>query len=368
MSRRPFAAALAGAALVSTAARVSPGQGSVTVQGVADAELWQSDSGSVLLTRNNGHAAALGRVHLWGAADLGRGFVVYAATTAETGRARGEPGTEVYVDLAGVRFSRSEALVFDAGKLTHPVGAFAVRRYSNRNPLIGIPDGYPVQYPLGVQLSGAHGRVDYRAALVSLPIWREGYTPEPTPAAHPAFGFGYTPTTGIRVGASGTWGPYLDRATPSTLLAGKDWCDYAERVGALDAQISRGYLELRGELGAARYQIPGRSETVHGITYYGEAKYTFSPRIFAAGRVERNDYAFIKPISATAWVANPTDMYNAEVGAGYRLTAHTLMKASVRADRWKVPPQLRSILGNGKALALQFSRSFDVFDAALGSR
>ena len=172
----------------------------------------------------------------------------------------------------------------------------------------------------------------------------------------------------MRIGASAMWGPYLSSELAPTLLAGRDWCDYRERVAALDAQVSRGYLELRGELGAARFQVPGRTDDVHGLTYYGEAKYTLSPRVFVATRVERNDYAFIQPVSTSDWAAQATDMYNAEVGAGYRLGARTLLKASVRADRWKVAPALKSVLGNGTALAFQLSRSFDVFDVALGQR
>lgn len=368
MSRHLLAAALSGVAAFASAATPAAAQGSILVQGIADAELWKSDSGSVLLTRNDGRAAALGRLHLWGAAELGHGLVAYAAGTAEGGRARTEPGTEAYLDLAGLRWTRSEALVVDAGKLAHPVGAFASRRYSNRNPLIGVPDGYPVQYPIGLQLSGAHGQLDYRAAVVSLPISHEGYTPEPSAAAHPAFGAGWTPTTGVRVGASAMWGPYLGDDVAPTLLDGRSWRAYDERIAAVDAEVSRGYLELRAELGAARYEVPGQRATVHGLTYYGEAKYTLAPRVFVAGRIERNDYAFIQPMSATGWVASPTDMYNAEAGIGYRLDPHTLLKTSVRADRWKVAPELRSILGDGTALAFQVSRTFDVFDAALGRR
>ena len=63
---------------------VARAQRSIIVQGVADAELWKSDVGSVMLTRNAGKPAALGRVNLWGAAELGHDVVVYAAGTAET--------------------------------------------------------------------------------------------------------------------------------------------------------------------------------------------------------------------------------------------------------------------------------------------
>jgi hypothetical protein len=365
-------ALLLGAALVAGAPHRAAAQGTVLVQGIADAELWTTDSSSLLLTRNEGRPAALGRLNLWGVAELGTRVVVYAAGTAEGGSARHEPGTEWYTDMAGVRYTWSDALMFDAGKMPHPVGAFASRRYSTRNPLIGVPDGYPVQYPIGLQLSGARGRVDYRAAVVSLPIYREGYVPDPSVAPRPAVGGGFTPTTGVRVGVSATWGPYLNRELAPEMLAGRPWRAYTQQVGAVDAQLSRGYLELRGELAAARYEVPGRTAgratTVRGLTYYVEGKYTFAPRFFMAGRVERNDYAYVQPVADSVWIANPTNMYNAELGAGFRLGPRTLLKSSVRADRWIVPPALRGILGDGTAFALQLSQTFDVFDAALGRR
>jgi len=338
-------------------------QGAILVQGIADAEAWKTDSTSILLTRNGGRPSFLGRVNLWGAAEIGRHVVVYAAGTAETGNARDESGTEWYTDLAGVRYTRSNAFVIDAGKIQHIIGTFAARRYSTRNPLIGTPDGYPLQYPLGVMASGTRGRIDYRGGVVSLPIYHEGYTPDPTPAPRPAFGAGFTPAIGIRLGASATWGPYLNQDLAPTLLAGRSWRAYDERIVAADAQLSRGYLELHGELARSSYEVPvgsGGITTVRGLTYYGEAKYTLTPRLFAAGRFERNDYPYIQPFSDVAWIASPTNMYDGEAGVGYRLTSRTLLKASVRSDRWDVPPEMRSFLGNGTALALQLSQSFDV--------
>jgi hypothetical protein len=208
--------------------------------------------------------------------------------------------------------------------------------------------------------------------VVSLPVYREDYVPEPTATPRPAVGAGFTPTTGIRIGASATWGPYLNDELPATLLAGRSWRAYSQQVGAVDAQVSRGYLEVRAEIAASRYDVPsdaGRDPTVvRGLAYYVDAKYTLTPRVFIASRVERNEYAYIEPESDTEWEASPTNMYNGELGVGYRLGAATLLKASVRADSWHVPPYLRSVLPNGAAFALQISRAFTVFGANLGPR
>jgi hypothetical protein len=340
-------------------------QRAVLVRAIADAELWATDSASTLLARNHGQPGMVGRVVVWGALELGPRVVAYAAGTLEGGNARRDHGMEWYTDMLGVRYLHSTALVADAGLMPHPLGAFASRRYSNRNPLIGVPDGYPVQYPLGVQLSGIRGPIDYRGAVVSLPVANESYVPAPGTAARPVLGVGYTPMVGARVGVSATWGPYLDAEMSPALLGGEDWRAYAQRIGALDVRLSRGYLEMHGELAASQHDVRGEDgmRSVNGLTYYAEAKYTLSPRVFVAVRGERNDYAYIVPVADAPWIASATNMYNGEVGAGYRLDPETIVKASVRADRWDVAPALRDRLRNGAAFALQLSRGFDVFSA-----
>src|SRR4051812_2611779 len=71
------AASMLGASMLSPAS-VARAQGGVLLQGVVDGEAWSTSKTSNLLTRNNGHAAALGRIQLWGAYEPFRGLVLYA--------------------------------------------------------------------------------------------------------------------------------------------------------------------------------------------------------------------------------------------------------------------------------------------------
>jgi hypothetical protein len=354
--------------LGATASHSAAAQGGVLLQGIVDAEFWRTDSGSVLLTRNSGRPGVLGRLQLWSAAEPLPGLIFYAQGQVERGRARQESGTTAELEQLGVRYVRSEAFALDIGKMTPVVGTFAARRLSTRNALIGVPDGYPVQYPIGVKLSGTRQRIDYRFAMTSLPVSHEGYTPDPSAAPRPAIGLGFTPFTGLRVGASATLGSYLNCDLPSSLLDGRSWRSFHQRVGAADVQFSRGYLEMWGEVGVGRYDVPGHANRVSGLTYYTEAKYTLSPRFFVASRFERNDYPFIQPRDASTWMATATNFYNGEIGAGFRVSAATLVKASYRADRWLVPETLRAILPNGSAFAVQVSRAFDVMELATPRR
>jgi hypothetical protein len=330
-------------------------------QGVIDAEWWATSGQSTLLTRNANRGGVSGRLSLWSAVEPRRGFVVYAQGQLLGGPVSDKGESEWYLDQLGVRVSRSDALVLDAGKLSQGIGTFAARRLSPRNPLIGTPDGYPITYPYGLQLSGTRGIVDYRAAVMSLPVTHEEYVPEATAAPHPLFGVGITPTTGLHVGVATMWGPYLNDELASSLLAGRSWKSYEQRVGALDVAFSRGYLETHAEAAVARYEVPTQPG-ITGYTYYGEGRYTITPRLFAALRYERNNYPFIRAFGTSTWVSRLTDFQNGEVGLGWRFTPSLLMKASYRADRWVITPENAAFVGNGKAVAVQASYGFDVLE------
>jgi hypothetical protein len=350
--------------LIASAPGTANAQGAIQLQGVADLELWKTDARSVLLARNDGRLAPLARAHLWTALELPGSLTLYAMGEAEGGPA--EEHTEVELELAGVRWARSRALVADAGMITSPVGMYAGRRLSNRNALVGAPDAYPVTYPLGAQLSGAAKMIDWRAAMVSLPVTNESYTPEPSARWRPAAGVGITPLTGLRIGASWTAGSYLGSDAPAPALGGRAWHAFGQRIHALDQQASRGYLELWAEASRSADDVPGYADAVKGTAAYVEARWTFTPRLYAAARAERNDYPFIEQQADSAggasYFATTTDLRDVEAGFGFRPAASQLVKVTLRRDSWHVAPFLREILPNGYAVALQFSQSFDVME------
>jgi len=355
-----FWTAVAAVPLVIGASGPARAQGGLLLQGIVDGEVWSTDTTSNLLTRNRGRPATLARVQLWGAYEPFTNWVIYAQGEGEFGNGRhGGEDNEIYSNQFGIRFAPSQKFVVDAGRLTPIIGTFSSRRFSNRNPLIGIPDGYSLQYPLGVEVSGEARYVDYRVGMVSLPAEHLNYVPKTTERLRPAIGGGITPFVGARIGASFTRGPYLNKSLTTTQLTGRNWTDFEQRVIAFDASFSRGYLETHAEYSQGRYEVPSRGPLT-GMTYYGEAKYTFTPRFFLAARAERNHYPFIRPTaSGTGWIANLTDFVDGEVGGGYRVTASSILKVSVRGDRWWVRPGAAFAGRGGRAIAMQWSQSFD---------
>lgn len=359
--------ALVGTILIVCSSAPARAQGGVLVQGVVDAELWKTDSLSVLLARNGGRPGAMGRIGLWAAAEPWRDVVVFGQLSAETGPGRHEEGSELYVTQYGTRWSPSDAFTLEAGKMTHVVGAFSSRYLSFRNPLIGLPDGYSLVYPFGVKLSGSSSMFDWRAAMLSKPLTHEDYTVEPSNAPRPAIGGGITPFTGFRVGMSATVGPYLNRHLAPALLAGRDWRSYRQRLVAADLQLSRGYFESFAELARGSYDVPG-GEPLAGLTWYVETKYTFTPRFYGAVRVERNDYPYIMPFNDVSWIASKSDFTDVEAGGGFRVTSSTIVKLSVRADHWVPNPNPFAPQSSGRALAMQVSQGFDLLEMARGRR
>ena len=333
-------------------------------EGLVDGEAWSTTRHSNLLTRHSGNPATLARLQLWGAVEPLRGLVLYGQGEAEGGSARRSSEAddiEVYAEQYGARYTGWHGLVLDAGKVQPVIGTFAPRHFSNRNPLIGTPDAYGLEYPLGVVLSGAVKSVDFRGGAVSLPATHEGYVPNAKARLRPAVGLGYTPVVGVRIGGSWMAGPYLNDDLTPDQLSGAPWTHYQQQVFALDAKASHGYLETFAEAARATFDVPGRATTIMGFTYYGEAKYTFTPRFYLAARAERNAYPFIRPSATNNWIARRVDFVNGELGAGYRLMATTLVKLSLRGDRWWVAQNAPGFLGRGgAAVAFQVSQSMDL--------
>lgn len=320
---------------------------------ITDGELWSTDSGSRLLTRDDGHPAPLFRVQLFAAAQLGDHWSFHSLTELETGKATSDGKTHVDFDQVELRYVDSPALIVGVGRFIHPVGAFGARRFSTVNPLIGEPDAYPEAYPWGARVEGDLANFDYRVAAVTLPVSHPGYVPDPGARLRPAVGAGYSLGPALHLGVSATIGSYLHSSLQDSVPAGKRWSDYAQRILAFDARFSSGYFESHAELALSGYDVPTRSNPVNGLSYFLEGKYTWSPRFFTALRLEENRYAFVRAAGIGVWFARDVQMLNGEVAAGYRFSPALLVKISYRRDRW--PPDLAAVLPNGHGLAIQLS-------------
>ncbi len=358
--RALLALAVAGAAIGSPARAQTEDR--FTVKGLQDFELYKTDAGSLLLSRNDGDVAGSARLRLWTAADFTRGFEGVLLGTVEGGKATSEPGTQTAIEQAFVRYtsSGSARVMVDVGRIVVPVGNFPKRYLSSVNPLIGSPDSYDVSYPEGIVVTGKESFFDYRVGVIDRPLVNHDYVPDSDRSVHPAVDVGFTPITGLRLGAYYTSGPYLGHTVAAMLPAGASSGDYAEQVAGIELEFSRGYFELNGDLAYSTYEVPTYTALSRGQAWFLEPKYTLTPRLFMALRVEKNDYPYIMPVNSAFWINQNATFYDADLGAGWRFTPELILKASYRRDDWRVDESLKSYFPNGYSIGLQLSYSFDV--------
>jgi hypothetical protein len=337
------------------------------VETLTDFELWKSDSGSRLLAQNQGNPMGTARLRGWmtyrPAASLELRTIAYIE-----GSTGADSELETELELLSARWLHSRALTVEAGKILLPLGEFGPRRFSNTNPVIGVPDLYPGAYPWGVQSTGAIGPLDYTAAAVSLPAVNERYTPAPGHRVRPVLGVGVSLGPELRLGAGFTHGPYLGPESSPKMPAGAAWQDFQQTVVTGDARLSVGYVEARFEAAWSSYQVPTAVDAVHGLGWYGEVRATLSPRVFVAGRFEHNRYPFVLAVSPQFWVGTATTQMNGEAGLGYRWSPDVLIKASLRKDHWPVHQIGATSFPDGYALAMQISVHTNLMDLLAGRR
>jgi hypothetical protein len=371
MCRRPAEAlALLVLALAPLAARAAVAD-RLIVEGLQDVELFNTDDESRLLSLNEGDAAGVARLHLWIAGELVPGLAAVVEGEFEHGNTGDE--TEAEVEQAFLRYTPlgGPALRFEAGKMTLPLGNFSRRYLSSVNPLIGLPDSYDVGYPAAIAISGRHSWLDYRALAFDEPMANADYVPESDRAWRPGLAVGVTPMIGLRFGGYWTKGPYLGESVEGSIPTGEGWKEFDQEISGLELEWSRGHFELNGDLAFSSYEVPTVAAVMRGKAWYVEPKFTFTPHLYAALRLEYNDYPYIQPIDATSWRAVNAAFYDAEIGAGWRFTPGLQVKASYRVDRWQVDASRADFFPDGHAFAVQLSYGFDVmswFDGVAASR
>ena len=328
------------------------------VQGIIDAETYDTDTGSPRLTRNDGNPAFLGRLQLWTAFQLSPSLQFFAQGQIETDNFEGYGETGTDLEQVALRYSRQSApwLLIEAGKVLSPLATYSDRRLSTRNPLIGQPYLYSTGYPWGARVAGTAGWFDYQAAWINPSDSGSGYQAiEPGSAYRPALGAGVTPVIGLRFGLSWTQGPYLNPAIEDYLPRGGHWRDYEQRVLGFEFQFSRGYLEFNGQLLRTRHEVPYRGALPADSTYYLELKYTWTPRLYGAVRYEDVEATYVNYPYSHRWRAETSKFRALEVGLGYRFSPDLLLKVAYQADHWDDSGYDYTSSARGRALGVQLS-------------
>jgi len=276
----------------------------------------------------------------------------------------------LYVD--GVYASYKPLMTHDvnllAGKVPWAIGTYAPRTYSNKNPLVGTPlmyqyhtslvwyalppsadallanagqGSYAVDYEgyelgmgmpivddsywdVGVTLTGSARPLEYALGVVAgTPGW--GSTAQDENSGKSVLGrVGLMPLPGLRVGASGAYGPYLVDELNASLPAGKSATDYHQKLAMVDLELQRGHIELRAEGAFNVWETPtlGDLDVMGG---YVELKYALPFGAFVAGRWDALRFSEITN-SVGENLPWDSDVTRVESGIGYRFNREAQAK------------------------------------------
>jgi hypothetical protein len=322
-----------------------------------------------------------------------------------------EPQHEVYVQTIqaylGYRIRSDKAtVVFKVGQLASAFGAFPLHYDDAENPLLDQPLSY--QWPLtlrndqlpcgvadllsqyygyvqnscggawggpnngltpvtlyglpGVEAEVASHRVDGRIQVTS------SSPSDPLSLSHTGqyaqwvLGGGYTIWQGFRVGMSGFRGPYLAPDAAPALPPGTTVRSFPASGVGLDVQWAAGHWSASGEWQRFQYDLPSFTRAPSVISTYGEAKRTLTPRLYIAGRA-----GWLKPDGATDVTGASTSQFapwiqSYELGAGWWLNRHQLLKASYEWLRMQDWPGIQN-----NVVGIQFVTTLHAIDQAFTS-
>lgn len=331
------------------------------------------------------------RLRLFLDASVGEGLEIYIQTLLSENNV----GTRADGAYALWTPWKSRDLHLQAGNIPWPVGTWAPRKYSDKNPLIGEPLIYQHhtslpwnEVPVGVdELLAYAGRGQDQIAFggdwVGMPVvddrwWDAGVValgsvrpiefalgvtrgspgwPEPgnedTPGQSVLGRIGITPAPAVRLGISGSYGPWIPSFLAYALPPGKQLTDFHESLAMADLELQGGRAELHSEAFVKSWDtMTTGTLRLHGG--YVETRVGLGAITWLAARAEVMRFNDVTPSAGPArpW-DDPLDRY--ELGAGLRASREVNLKLSVQRDVLRRPGQP---IENADALSLAASIKF----------
>src|SRR5204863_21825 len=183
-------------------------------------------------------------------------------------------------------------------------------------------------YASGISVSGQLGKFDYAVEMknASLSSRPESWYVTENGFENPTFSgrFGFRTNEAWNFGLSASEGPYFRREAETTLPPGRDIGDYREFVVGQDASFAWRHLQVWVEFYEARFEVP-RAGNADTFAYYIEAKYKFTPQLFAAIRWNQQLFGDVSGPSGGS-IRWSDDLARIDLAAGYRFTSHTQLK------------------------------------------
>jgi hypothetical protein len=142
----------------------------------------------------------------------------------------------------------------------------------------------------------------------------------------------WQPSTALAIGGSAASGAYVaDAALANATMIGGTSRSKQHALG-LDAEYSRDYWMVRGELIWNRWQVPTLSRTLDATSVFVEGRYKISPGMFVASRIDYLGFSELPSSSGTGTWDAPITRF--ETGAGYYIRRNLLAKGTYQHN-WR---------------------------------
>lgn len=304
------------------------------------------------------------RLTLFADAQAGPHLYGFVQARLDRGFDPSDKNGEMRIDEYALRFTPWEdgRLHIQAGQFGTVVGNWVPRHLSWDNPFITAPGPYEHQtgifegeapesrseflshadeedydyspiiwgpsYTSGLSVSGQVDKVTYAVELknASLASRPDSWSVTSADFDHPTVGgrLGLRPNHSWDIGTSFSDGAYLRPEAAPTLPEDRGIGDYHQTLIGQDVSYSWHHLQIWAEFFHSRFEVPrvGDADT---IAYYVEAKYRFSPELYAAARWNQQ---FFESFPDDGGVSRDwgSDMWRGDLSIGYRFTAHTQLK------------------------------------------
>jgi hypothetical protein len=307
------------------------------------------------------------RLSLFADVQLGAHLHLFAQMRADRGF---DPGADADGDVrADEYFLRwtpldGPALNLQVGKFATAVGGWVRRHLSWNNPFINAPGPYehvtaitdaaapgaaaaflgrkrmadkkqswlPVlwgpAYTAGASVFGGVEKLEYALEVKNTQVSARPSVWAPTEVAwgDPTLSgrVGFRPNAAWNAGASFSVGTYLTPEAGATLPAGTERGDFLQYLAAVDVSYARRHWQFWAEVFLTRFEVPnvGDADT---LAYYLEAKYKFTPGLYAAVRWNQQFFGDVRDGlgGREPW---DNDFWRVDAALGWRFDRHAQAK------------------------------------------
>jgi hypothetical protein len=292
-------------------------------------------------------------------------------------RSENADSVKPYALYVRIRPWRDRQFDIQAGRIPPTFGAFSRRDYGLGNPLIGYPlayqyltairsdalpathedvlrmraRGWRPSYPIGsleiapglplmtafewdtgVQMRIGGDRLNAMAAVTSGTL-SDPRTRDNNGGKQISARVQWQPAVGLTLGTSGARGAYVaDAALATATLVNDGSVGSIQHAVGADAEYSRDYWLVRGEVIWNGWQVPTLAEDLSALSMFVEGRYKLFPGVFAAARVDRLTFSELPAGGQTqTWDAPVTRI---ETGVGYYLRRNLVAKGTYQYN-WR---------------------------------